>query len=192
VAAVLILCSERLRLRRFELADAPALSSYRSDPAVARYQGFDAPFPLDAARAFVDGLARADPATPGWFQWAIERLDVPGLIGDVGVHLHEDRRQAAIGYTLAPPFQRQGYASEAIARLLEHLFRDRELRRVSAECDTRNAASVRLLERLGFRREGHLSSSTWSKGEWSDDYQYGMLADEWRRSPGWSKETPRI
>jgi RimJ/RimL family protein N-acetyltransferase len=192
VAAVLILCSERLRLRRFELSDAPALAAYRSDPEVARYQSFDAPFSLDAARAFIAGLGCADDASPGWFQWAIERLDEPGLIGDVGVNLLDDRRQAMIGYTLAPSFQRQGYASETIARLLEHLFGERELRRVSAECDTRNASSVRLLERLGFRREGHLRGSTFEKGEWSDDYVYGMLAEEWTRSPGWSTEAPRI
>jgi RimJ/RimL family protein N-acetyltransferase len=192
VAAVLILCSERLRLRRFELADAPALAAYRSDPAVARYQGFDAPFPLAAARAFVDDLSRADATSPGWFQWAIERLDQPGLIGDIGVNLYEDRRQAAIGYTLDPAFQRRGYATEAVGRLLEHLFEERGLRRVSAWCDTRNVASVRLLERLGFRREGHLRGSTFDKGEWSDDYVYGMLADEWPPSPGWRTETPGI
>lgn len=80
-----------------------------------------------------------------------------------------------------PAFQGRGYATEAVARMLEHLFDEKGLHRVSAECDTRNGASARLLEHLGFRREAHLRSSTWSKGEWCDDYLYALLADEWSR-----------
>ncbi len=102
-------------------------------------------------------------------------------MGDIGVNRLEDGRQAEIGYTVAPAFQRRGYGAEAVARMLDHLLVEQGLHRVSAECDTRNLASLSLLERLGFRREGHLRSSTWSKGAWSDDYLYAILADEWRR-----------
>jgi RimJ/RimL family protein N-acetyltransferase len=176
-----VLRSERLLLRRLEPADAGALAAYRSEPEVAVYQSWDAPFPLAEAHALVREFAAADPAAVGWFQWAIERLGEPGIVGDIGVNRLEDGRQAAIGYTVAPAFQRRGYAAEAVARMLDHLLVEQGLHRVSAECDTRNVASLRLLERLGFRREGHLRSSTWSKGAWSDDYLYAVLADEWRR-----------
>ncbi|MEO9176040.1 MAG: GNAT family protein [Gaiellales bacterium] len=176
--------SERLRLRPFELADAPVFSAYRSDPDVARYQSWNTPYTLSDARAFVGEMRTVDERQPGWYQWAIERLDEPGLIGDVGVNLLDDRIQAMLGYTLAPHFQRQGYAREAIGRMLDHLFVERGLRRVGAECDPRNEASVRLLERLGFWREGHLRASTWSKGEWTDDVVYRLLAEEWRAGRG--------
>ena len=53
------------------------------------------------------------------------------------------------------------------------------LHKVSAECDARNVASARLLERLGFTREGLLRRHTWIKGEWTDDAHYGLLAEEW-------------
>lgn len=171
--------SERLRLRPFAPGDAPAFSAYRSDPDVARYQSWEIPYAPAEARAFIAGIGEADVHEPGWFQWAIERLDKPGLIGDVGVNLLDDRRQAMLGYTLASGFQHRGYAAEAVGRIVDHLFAERGLERVSAECDTRNEASVRLLERLGFQREGHLRSSTWSRGEWTDDYLYGLLAEEW-------------
>ena len=95
------------------------------------------------------------------------------------MNLLEDRLQAEIGYTVAPAFQRRGYASEGVSRMLEHLLVERGLHRVRAACDCRNIASLRLLERLGFRREGHLRSSTWSKGEWCDDCLYALLAEEW-------------
>jgi RimJ/RimL family protein N-acetyltransferase len=173
--------SARLLVRRFGDADAPALAEYRSEPEVARYQSWDAPFSLEAARSLIADFASADADTPGWFQWAVERVDAPGIVGDIGVNLLEDGKQAMIGYTIAPAFQGRGYGTEVIARIADHLLVEKELHRLSAECDTRNEASVRLLERLGFRREGHLRSSTWSKGAWSDDYVYALLSEEWAR-----------
>ncbi|MFD1147359.1 GNAT family N-acetyltransferase [Saccharothrix hoggarensis] len=172
------LTAERLVLRPFTAADAPVLAAYRSDPDVARYQGWDTPFPLAQAEAFVREIGGVDPTAPGWFQWAI---DVGGvLVGDVGVNLHENRRQADIGYTVATGHQGRGYATEAVRRVLAHLFDERGLHRVSAECDARNQRSARLLVRVGFHQEGHRVQNTWSKGEWTDDLLFGLLAAEWR------------
>ena len=63
--------------------------------------------------------------------------------------------------------------------MLDQLFRVRGLHKGSAECDARNAASARLLERVGFTREGCLRQQTFLKGEWTDDLIYGLLATEW-------------
>ncbi|MCE6993609.1 GNAT family N-acetyltransferase [Saccharothrix sp. S26] len=165
-------------LRPFTAADAPAFAEYRSDPAVARYQGWEAPFTLAQAEEFVRDVAESDPAAPGWYQYAVEVGGV--LVGDVGVGLHENRMQADIGYTLATAHQGRGYAAEAVRRVLAHLFEVRGLHRVSAECDARNERSARLLTRVGFRQEGHRVQSTWLKGEWTDDLLFGLLAEEWR------------
>jgi RimJ/RimL family protein N-acetyltransferase len=171
--------SDRLRLRPLQRGDAEALAAYRSDPEVARYQSWDVPFSLRDAHALIDDVATSDAGRPGWFQWAIEPIEGGAIVGDIGVNLLEDGLQAEIGYTIAPAVQRRGYASEGVSRMLEHLLVERGLHRVRAECDSRNIASLRLLERVGFRREGHLRSSTWSKGEWCDDYLYALLAEEW-------------
>jgi RimJ/RimL family protein N-acetyltransferase len=174
--------SDRLRVRRFEPGDAEALAVYRSDPDVARYQSWGASFSLESANELIAEYAGEHDDGPGWYQWAVERVDHPGIVGDIGVNLQHDRMQAVIGYTIARAFQGRGYATEIIARLLDHLLVERGLHRVTAECDTRNQASIRLLERLGLRREGHLRSSTWINGEWCDDYIYAMLRDEWVRA----------
>ena len=171
--------TERLALRRFRESDAATLSAYRSDPAIARFQSWHAPYPLDRARATVATLATANPDEPGWFQYAIERTADRTHIGDVGVCLHDNRMQAEIGFTLVAGCQGQGYASEAVRAVLGHLFRVRGLHKVSAECDARNTASARLLDRVGFTREGHRRSHTWIKGEWTDDLLFGLLATEW-------------
>ena len=65
-------------------------------------------------------------------------------------------------------------------RLLTYLFAMRGKHRITAYCDSRNAASIALLERLAMRREGHLRESTWAKGEWTDDLVYALLHDEWQ------------
>jgi RimJ/RimL family protein N-acetyltransferase len=172
------LTTERLVLRPFAAADAPAFAAYRSDPEVARYQGWEAPFSLAHAEEFVREVGVLDPTAPGWYQFAVEADGV--LVGDVGVGLHENRMQAEIGYTLATAYQGRGYATEAVRRVLTYLFEVRGLHHVSAECDARNERSARLLARLGFRQEGHRVRSTWAKGEWTDDLLFGLLATEWR------------
>lgn len=178
----MLLETERLLLRRFRADDAAVLAAYRSDPQVARYQGWEAPFPLAAAESFVAAVAGGDPRAEGWFQYAVELRDGGALIGDVGANRHDAGRQAEIGFTLAPAFQGRGYAAEAVRRVVDHLLRQEGLHRVHASVDARNAASARLLERVGLRREGVLLQSAWWKGEWTDDVIYAVLASEWSRS----------
>ena len=105
---------------------------------------------LDAARALTHEAGTHSARLPGWTQYAVELRSDHTLIGDVGVNLHDNRMQAEIGFTVAAQYQGYGYASEAIRRLLEHLFTDDGLHRVSAECDARNLRCVRLLGRIGF------------------------------------------
>jgi aminoglycoside 6'-N-acetyltransferase len=177
--------TSRLRVRRFRPDDAPALAAYRSDPTVARYQGWSEPVPPEAAEKLVAEFAAGDPAEPGWFQYAVELAATGELIGDIGVCLHDNRMQADLGFTVAREHQGHGYATEAVSALLERLFTVGGLHRVSAECDARNTASARLLERVGFRPEGRRPAHTWIKGEWTDDLLFGLLAGDWkRRHPG--------
>ncbi|TCC10480.1 GNAT family N-acetyltransferase [Kribbella soli] len=175
--------TDRLTLRRFKPTDAEQFAAYRSDPQVARFQSWDAPVPLAEAQRTVERFAEGDPEAPGWFQYAVDLDGV--LIGDLGLNLHENLMQADLGFTLASEYQGHGYASEAVRGLLHHLFVDRELHRVSAECDARNTASARLLERVGFTREGERPANTWFKGEWTDDLVFGLLREDYlsRRPP---------
>jgi RimJ/RimL family protein N-acetyltransferase len=175
----------RLLLRAFQESDAHSFSAYRSDPQVAEYQGWNAPYSLEQAQKFVAEMSQATPGEPGeWYQIAIELKEngpeSPGpLIGDVAFHMKEDRKQAYIGFTLARTYQGLGYAHEAVLRLLQHLFDERGLHRVIAITDVLNTPSIRLIERLGFRREAHFHENDWFKGRWSSEYWYALLAQEW-------------
>jgi RimJ/RimL family protein N-acetyltransferase len=183
------LLTQRLVVRRFVAADADVLAAYRSDPAVARYQSWDAPFTIDQARAFITWLLGHHPDEPGeWHQLAIVTRDSPGeLIGDCAFHSRRDEPAIAdIGFTLGPPAQGHGYATEAVGALLRYLFETRRKHRVVANCDTRNVRSAALLERLGFRREGELRESYRDGSAWASEYHYGLLEHEWRDGAGHS------
>lgn len=178
----LILETDRLILRPFEDRDIEAFSHYRSDPEVARYQGWNAPYSLEQAARFVTAMQAEKPGRPGsWYQFAIELKSKPILIGDCAFTvLLEDSRQAEIGFTLAREHQEKGYAREAVEKLLNYLFSELHLHRVRANCDPENAPSGRLLERLGMRHEGRLIESLWFKGAWVSEDWYAILEREWR------------
>ncbi len=180
------LYTPRLILRSFAESDIQGFAAYRSDPEVARYQGWEAPFSLEKASRFVREMISRTPGDPGqWYQVAIELKSSGELIGDcVFQRLVEDPRQGEIGFTLARRFQGQGYASEAVSRLLDYLFGELGLHRVRANCDPENITSIRLMERLGMRHEGRFVESLWSKGRWVDEDWYAILEREWRKGRG--------
>lgn len=173
---------ERVTLRRFKLADVKPFVAYRSDPDVARYQSWDAPYPLAHGELLIRAMQRQHPDTPGqWFQFAVTLSPTGELIGDCGAKPDAaDPRQAEIGYTIARQHHGHGYGADAARTLLGYLFDGRGKHRVTASCDPRNTGSIRLLERIGMRREGHMRESIWFNGEWADDLLFAMLDREWK------------
>lgn len=179
-----IIETERLILRRFKAADTAVFWRYRTLPDVALYQSEGwLTMTLEAAAEFVAEQSNAHPGEPDtWFQIAVELKDTGALIGDLGLHTLSDIRQAEIGFTIAPMYQHNGYALEAVLALFGYLFNMRSLHRVIAIADVRNAASINLLEKLGMRREGLFLEGTWDKGMYTDEYQYAILHAEYMKS----------
>ena len=93
--------------------------------------------------------------------------------------LEEASRRAELGYVLGRAHWGRGLMQEALSALLTRAFGMMALRRLEAEVDTRNAASARLLQRLGFSREGLLRQRWVTKGEAKDVEIYGLLCNEW-------------
>jgi RimJ/RimL family protein N-acetyltransferase len=92
------------------------------------------------------------------------------------------RVQAELGWVLDPDHGGHGYASEAVRELIRICFEELGLRRVTANCFADNAASWRLMERVGLRREIHtVRDSLHRSGRWLDGFGYALLADEWRK-----------
>ena len=173
----------RLRLRPFSDADAGSLFALHSNAHVLRY--WDSPPWSDPARAerFIATCREMAEEGTG-ARVAMQRESDGVFIGWCTLsRWNPDYRSASLGYCLDDVAWGRGYATEAVRGLLQWGFDTLDLNRVQAEADTRNVASARVLEKLGFLREGTLREDCVVNGEVSDSWVYGLLRREWRPMP---------
>ncbi|KQZ07668.1 GCN5 family acetyltransferase [Agromyces sp. Root1464] len=171
--------TERLRLRPFTDDDADALFALQSDADVLRY--WDSPPWTDRASVarFMDGCRRMADEGSG-ARVAIERTADRAFVGWCTFNSwNSDFRSASLGYCLNRAAWGHGYATEAARALLRWAFDTIDLNRVQSETDTRNLASARVLEKLGFVREGTLREDCIVDGDVSDSWVYGLLRRDW-------------
>lgn len=178
--------TRRLSIRPPVEADVEATWRFRRDPEVTRW--------LTSAPTDVDDYRERFLHPPRLAKTLIVELDGV-VIGDLMVGIEDAWSQAEvaelakgvqaeIGWCLDAAYQGHGYATEAVAALIEICFEDLSLRRVVAMCFADNTASWRLMERLGMRRETYMvRESLHRSGEWLDGLGYALLADEWRARP---------
>jgi RimJ/RimL family protein N-acetyltransferase len=165
-------------------ADAPALAAYRNVDEIARYQEWEMPFTLERANEMLAAQDEIDDVGPDrWVQIAIDHHGE--MVGDLAVGMRGEGI-AMLGYTLAPQHQGKGYASEAAEALVDALFEHTGVHRIVATLDPENAASMRVIEQLGFVYEGLARRSERIRGQWLDDMRFALLRDEradWRARP---------
>jgi RimJ/RimL family protein N-acetyltransferase len=177
VPAFLPFSTARSVVRAFRLDDADGFAAYRSDPAVARYQSWTAPYPVAVARTLILGMQGMDgPRPAAWIQLAVEHEGE--LVGDVAVGLDGHGDSATIGYTIARANQGRGLARDAVGAVVERLFAITGVHRVQASLDPRNVASARLVEGLGFELEGTARAAVRDGEGWADDAHYALTAED--------------
>ena len=144
--------TERLRLRRSRPEDADAISAYRSDPDVHRYQGWERTDP-EGVRAEIEEMAARSPGSlDGWVQLSVEDRASGQLVGDVGLSRAADEPGVIkVGYTISPIFQGKSYATEAVTALVAYAFDTLGAEVVRAYASADNAASIRVAEKVGMR-----------------------------------------
>ena len=177
------LTTPRLRLRPMTHADADDLFTVFGDPVVVRYLNRPPLATTADARALIDRAA-AEFAAGTALRIGLVFPDQDRVIG-TGNLLHFDwpSRRAEVGYVLAQPHWGKGLAGEATAALIEYGFGTLGLHRLEAELDPRNDASARVLDRLGFAREGLLRERCIVGDEVSDSLIMGLLQAEWLARP---------
>ena len=144
----------RLRLRRLELRDAVAVQAYAGDWDVVRYLA-DVPYPYPAGfaeRWIASTHGKIRSGTD--FSFAIARKDVDDLIGTVQLKIDDRTDGGEVGYWLGRPFWGQGYATEAVNRMVVFAFNRVGLHRVWAAALLDNRASERVLEKVGLHNQG--------------------------------------
>ena len=173
--------TERLLLREFDVNDFAAVHEYGSDPEVVRYLVWG-PNTEEETRAFLERMqarAAADPRVE--YGLAVIEKEPGCLVGGIGIYRDgPDGSQAILGYCFARGAWGRGIATEAAEEMLRFGFGELDLHRVWAGCDTDNAGSIRVLEKLGMTREAHHRQSSRVRGEWRDEFAYAVLENEWR------------
>jgi RimJ/RimL family protein N-acetyltransferase len=162
---VTILRTERLLLRPARLDDVDAFHIILGDPRAMRYWSTPPHATLDETREWVAAMVERSLEPCRDFVIEMEGR----LIGKAGCFKLPD-----IGYILHPDVWGRGYAHEAMAAVIAHIFATNDLERITADVDPRNAGSIALLLRLGFA-ETHRARGTWQVGDELCDSVYFAL-----------------
>lgn len=174
------LSTPRLVLRQPVEADVPAFRRVFGSSEDLKYWSHG-PLADDAAvRDYLNSI-RSGVEERRLFQWAVTLADTDQMIGTCTLTSWDrDNRHADIGFILARAFWGRGYAREAVHRVLTFGFEAMDLHRVEADVHPENEASLRLLESLGFVREGLLRERWCTFGAWEDSVLLGLLRRDLR------------
>ncbi len=176
--------TSRLILRDFEEDDWHGLHAFRSDPDVARFMDWEPATPEQTRRWVLATILhnRAQPRLS--YNLTIVRRGDGCILGWLGIGILSRRGTAEdeydFGYALARAYWGQGYMTEALRALLGFAFDELGARRVYGECDARNVASARVMEKAGMRREAELRYRYSATGDVADNYRYAIHDREWR------------
>ncbi|HEX6098824.1 MAG TPA: GNAT family N-acetyltransferase [Thermoanaerobaculia bacterium] len=168
----------RLRLRWLTADDVPSLFAIFGDSEVMAYWSSPPLQDLAAAETLLADI-HAHFAAKTLFQWGVARREDDLVIGTCTLHaLSAEHRRAELGYAIGRAYWGQGYGSEAAGAAVRFAFDSLDLHRLEADVDPRNHASIRCLERLGFRREGYARERYHLYGTVHDAVLYGLLRGE--------------
>lgn len=175
-----VILTQRLALRPLSLNDAEALFPVFADEDTMRYWSHGPVASIDEVRRRLEDNVCLD-GPPNAFSVA-ESKEGPAL-GWVDLYSFKNGNAGA-GYILAKAARGKGYATEALAALLDYGFGARELHRIYLDIDPENSTSIRIAQKMGFRWEGHFKSNFLREGVYCDSVYYAMLASEWRALRG--------
>lgn len=168
--------TKRLIIRKFEKKDYIDLFDYLSNKEIYKFEP-GKPISIEEAKSLCKERSKEKVFL------AVELKQIQKMIG----HLYFKQTGPLefmtweLGYIVNPKYQRKGYGSEAAKGLVEYGFKKYSIHRIMARCNPENIASWKLLEKVGFIREGHFREYAFfhkdSNGSpiWTDAYEYSMV-----------------
>lgn len=170
------LTTPRLLLRELYPTDLPAIALMNSGAEFIRYER-DEPRTTAQLRGWLETLEddrRAEPRRQ--YSLGITLLPDPEVIGSVGLYtMNREIREWEIGWGIREGYWNRGIASEAARAMLDFARRTLNAHRVAAFCHVDNAASARVMEKIGMTREGQLKQVRWLGGQWHDELVYAVI-----------------
>jgi ribosomal-protein-alanine N-acetyltransferase len=165
-------------LREMREDDAPEVVRIIADPDVVRYTLFP-PVSEEEVRAWFQASHRDSAESRKYRWWGIEDSGTKALAGFCGFVMEPQFEAGEAWYLLDRPWWGRGLGTQAARLLVEKGFREFGMHRVWAYVCPPNEASIRILEKLGLRREGLLRKNLKIQGQWMDSYVYAVLREEW-------------
>ena len=176
----MVLTGKKTLLSPLTQEDIPDMHRLFVDPQVMRYNTLGAPENIEATRKILAPMLQIDQEATA-ISWSIRQHENNLFAGEIGISLAPKRyRMAEIHYSLLPDYWGLGLASEAVHNVVEYCFRTLDLHRIEAGVAVENLASIRLLERTGFTREGRKRKILPLQNGWSDNFHYGLLVEDVR------------
>lgn len=167
--------TDRLIIRPIRSEDKTAVFEYRSDSDTNKYQGW-IPKDINDVEVFIGNTSGQIDEPGSWFQVVVIEKGSRQIIGDLGLHFLKDQsKQALIGCTLSKAHHGKGYATEAIRAIIDYLFNELNKNLIIASIDPGNTKSIRLFERLGFRK----AESSPMNEMWAGDLTYTLIDKDW-------------
>ncbi|MBI3723405.1 GNAT family N-acetyltransferase [bacterium] len=170
-----VLETERLLLEPLVASHAALLHEPLLDESIYRFIPDVPPTSVKALEIRYGLLERrfSSDEKEAWLNWAVRLRESADYAGTMQATVYPDET-AEIAYVFFPRFWKKGYAREASRRVVEHLFGEWPVRTVAAVMDTRNLASQRLAEALGFRRVSETREAGYFRGAYSHEYRYEL------------------
>jgi ribosomal-protein-alanine N-acetyltransferase len=184
-----IIETSRLRLRELQVADSEAMLETYSDPETMKYWSAKPVVDLNGARemvqADVDWAAKGDALV-----WAITNPPSDKVLGKcVLFQFSHENQRAEFGYVINRSHWAKGYMTETLTAIINFAFNELGLHRLEVDTDAENLASLRVMEKLGFTREGLFRDRWRVYGEWQDSAMLALLKPEWISKKSNSQES---
>ncbi len=174
-----VLETERLTLRELTGADAHPLFEFFRTTEYTQYLSFDRHTTVDHTHGFI-AWTRDIFQNKDSVRWALELKASNQIIGTAGLHFwNRDIHCAEAGYHVGPPFWGRGFATEVLHAMVDFGFQRMDLNRLEARHNDGNDASGRVLEKVGFQKEGIWRQRELKEGRMVDVHQYSLLRDEY-------------
>jgi RimJ/RimL family protein N-acetyltransferase len=170
---------DQVVLREFALDDVADVLAIIGDDKVTAWLSFDSRN-RDQAIAMIEGtLERAQQEPRTEYYLAVTKLDDNRVIGFARIGF-TGVKAGKLGYAIAAGEWGRGYATDAARALTNFAFTELSLHRISAAIGPENAASIAMVEKLGFTREGVLRDHVFTNNAWRDSILYSVLEHEWQ------------
>ena len=178
-----MLKSKRLHIRELTSADIDNVHELHSLPETDEFNTLGIPENIQTTENILTEwliLQKQEPRIS--YVFSIDKTENNNFVGLIAINLGKTNYETAeVWFKIHKDHWRKGYTTEALTRLLDFGFNDLKLHRIEAGCAVENIASIKTLEKVGFTREGMKRKKLPIRGEWKDNFFYGILEEDYNK-----------